>query len=183
MNAQINHIWEAHHNQLFNFIRKRVDDPDVAKDLLQDVFLKILDKIDTLKDSEKLQNWLYQITRNIISDYYRQKQKENKLAEYPFEAHEPEELNAMSQAESWIGLYVDELPENYRQAVELFELQGLSIAEIAQQLGISYTNARARIQRGRKALKKSLTDCCTFHVDVYGNVIDYYQNDQDCNCN
>jgi RNA polymerase sigma-70 factor (ECF subfamily) len=182
MNTQINHIWKAHHNQLLNFIRKRVDDPDVAKDLLQDVFLKILDKIDTLKESEKLQNWLYQITRNIISDYYRQKQKENKLAEYAPKIHEQEELNAMQKAESWIGLYVGQLPDNYRQAVELFELQGLSIAKIAEQLGISYTNARARVQRGRKALKKTLTDCCTFHVDVYGNVIDYSRNDQECSC-
>ena len=184
MNAQINYIWKEHHDQLLNFIRKRVDDPDVAEDLLQDVFLKILSKIDTLKDSDKLKSWLFQITRNVIADYFRLKQKENRLTDHPHDEEFTTDENAMKAAESWIGLYVQELPENYRKAVELFELQGRSIAEIADQMGISYTNARARVQRGRIALKKNLTDCCTFHVDVYGNIIDYYRNAPNCkDCN
>ena len=82
----------------------------------------------------------------------------------------------MKTAEGWIGLYVNGLPDNYRDAIILSELKGLSIAEIADKMNISYTNARARIHRGRQALKKNLTDCCTFHVDVYGNIIDYHAN-------
>jgi RNA polymerase sigma-70 factor (ECF subfamily) len=184
MNAQINHIWKEHHDQLLNFIRKRVNDTDVADDILQDVFLKILSKIDTLKNTDKLQSWLYQITRNVISDYYRQQQKENKLTIQQPELVFQDERNAMKEAESWIGLYVRGLPQNYRKAVELSELEGKSIGQIAEELNISYTNARARVQRGRQALKKSLTDCCTFHVDVYGNVIDYQRKDPNCkNCN
>ncbi len=183
MNAIINHIWKENHDQLLRFIKSRVDDPHTAEDILQDVFVKILSKIDTLKDSDKLKSWVYQITRNVIADHYRDMQKANKLADSRADEIEDEE-NAMKEAESWIGLYVQELPENYRQAVSLSELQGLSVAQVADQLNISYTNARARINRGRQALKKNLTDCCTFHVDVYGNVIDYHRNKPKCDdCN
>lgn len=183
MNAQITNIWKDHYDQLLNFIRKRVKDKEVANDILQDVFLKILTKIDTLKSQEKLKSWLFQISRNVIADYYRQQQKENKLIEQKPETDFEEDLDAMSEAESWIGLYISDLPENYRQAVVLSEIEGLPIKQVAEQLGISYSNANARVNRGRNALKKSLTDCCTFHVDVYGKVLDYHRNTSDCkNC-
>ncbi len=175
MENLVNNIWKEYHDQLFAFILSRVKDHTEAEDILQDVFVKTLDKIDSLQDSEKLKSWLYTITRNAINDHFRKKQKENFILHHSPDEEAPP-LSAMKQAESWIGLYVNALPDNYKSAVELYELKGKSIQEIADELDISYTNARARIQRGRKALKKNLTDCCTFNVDVYGNLIDYHRN-------
>jgi RNA polymerase sigma-70 factor (ECF subfamily) len=182
--TEINHIWKEYHDQLLDFIRKKVKDSADAEDILQEVFIKILSKIDTLKDSDKLKSWLFQITRNTIIDHYREAQKGKKV-DFTFSLEEDEttDNSSMKAAESWIGLYVNDLPENYREAVILSELKGLSIAKIAENLNISYTNARARVNRGRQALKKNLTDCCTFHVDVYGNIIDYHANPPNCkNC-
>jgi RNA polymerase sigma-70 factor (ECF subfamily) len=177
MTTEINHIWNEYKDQLLDFIRKKIKNNAEADDILQEVFIKILSKIDTLKDSDKLKSWLFQITRNTIIDHYREQQKGNKIDFILNPQEDEDEQNsAMKAAESWIGLYVEELPENYRQAVILSELKGLSIAEIADTMNISYTNARARVQRGRQALKKNLTDCCTFHIDVYGNIIDYHTN-------
>lgn len=179
--TEINYIWKEYHDQLLDFIRKRVKDQLDADDILQEVFLKILSKIETLKDSDKLKSWLYQITRNTIIDHYREQQKGKSVDTiFSLFEDEPDESSSMKTAEGWIGLYVNGLPENYRDAVILAELKGLSIAEIADKLNISYTNARARVHRGRQALKKNLTDCCTFHVDVYGNIIDYHANPPVC---
>ena len=180
MQKEISHIWMKHHNQLLFFISKRVDDPQIAEDILQDVFIKILSKINSLEDSTKLQSWLYQIARNTIADYYRLKKKEDKFASMMGMDEENNDKSAMQEAESWIGLYVHALPENYRDALILSELKGLSIAQVAEKLNISYTNARAMITRGRQQLKKDLTDCCSFHVDVYGNIIDYHKKSQEC---
>lgn len=179
--TKINYIWKEYHDQLLDFIRKRVKDDADADDILQEVFIKILSKVDTLKDSDKLKNWLYQITRNTINDHYRLQQK-GKNIEEPFDLQEEDadENTSMKAAESWIGLYIDGLPDNYREVVIMSELKGYSIADIAKNLDLSYTNARARVHRGRQALKKNLTDCCTFHVDVYGNIIDYHANQPVC---
>ncbi len=179
--TEINYIWKEYHDQLLDFIRKRVKDHADADDILQEVFIKILSKIDTLKESDKLKNWLFQITRNTIIDHYRQQQKgKNIESSLNFFEDDQDENTSMKAAEGWIGLYIDGLPDNYRDAVIMSELNGLSINEIAKNLDLSYTNARARVHRGRQALKKNLTDCCTFHVDVYGNIIDYHANPPAC---
>lgn len=179
MNEMMELIWKDHHDQLLNFINKRVKNRDESEDILQDVFLKILSKIDTLKDSSKLQAWIYQMTRNAIVDYFR---KKNNLsgAEIQEEKSDEVEQNAMNEAASWIGYYVDSLPENYRDTLVMYEMQGLAQKEIAERLGISYVNVRSLIQRGRLLLKKNLTDCCVFNVDTYGNIIDYHPKPRDC---
>lgn len=183
MHADISQIWQEHHDKLLAFIRKQVKQKEVAEDLLHDVFLKIRDKIGQLKDQEKLQSWMFQLTRNVIIDYFR-KQARHSDPKWDDEDEPEQEINRMEEAENWIGSYIMNLPENYREAVVLYELEGKSIAAIADQLQISYTNARARVQRGRHTLKKNLLDCCTFHVDAYGTIIDYErrQKKENCNC-
>ena len=182
MNEMMEAIWKDHHDQLLNFIHKRVKDKAESEDILQDVFVKILTKIDTLKDTSKLQSWIYQMTRNAIADYFRKKTnpEETDIQE---EINDEEEQNAMHEAAGWIGYYIEALPENYRDALVLYEMKGYSQKEIAERMGISYVNARSRIQRGRQLLKKNLTDCCVFNVDAYGNIIEYNPRPKGCeNC-
>src|SRR5258708_36701900 len=64
-------VWEAFHTPLQQFIRRRVFDEATAEDILQDVFLKIHQHMETLRDVRKLESWIYQITRNAIVDSYR----------------------------------------------------------------------------------------------------------------
>ena len=64
-------VWEAFHTPLQHFIRRRISDEASAEDVLQDVFLKIHQHVETLKDVKKLESWIYQITRNAIIDSYR----------------------------------------------------------------------------------------------------------------
>lgn len=183
MQTDLSQIWQEHHDKLLGFIRKQVKQKEVAEDLLHDVFLKIRDKIGQLKDHEKLQSWMFQLTRNVIIDYFRKQARQTEPT-WDDENESGRENNRMEEAENWIGSYIQNLPENYRTAVVLYELEGKSIADIADQLQISYTNARARVQRGRQTLKKNLLDCCTFHVDTYGNIIDYERRpkEESCSC-
>ena len=182
MNELLESIWKEHHDQLLQFINKRVRNKEESEDILQEVFIKILSKIDTLKDSSKLQSWIYQMTRNAITDYFRKKKNFEPESEL-VEINDESDQNAMNQATGWIGYYVNALPDNYREALVLYEMKGLSQKEVADQLGLSYSNARSRVQRGRQLLKKNLTDCCTFNVDVYGNIIEYNSKPRNCsNC-
>lgn len=154
MNELLENIWRQHHDQLLAFISKRIKNRDDAEDILQEVFIKILSNIEKLKDSSKLQSWIFQITRNAIVDYIRKKKFQELEAEIS-DIEEETDKTAMNEATGWIGFYVDSLPENYRDAVVLYEIKGKSQKEIAEQLGISYVNARSRIQRGRQLLKKT----------------------------
>ena len=65
------------------------------------------------------------------------------------------------------------LPDGYREAVQLAEIEGLPQQEVADRLGLSLSGAKSRIQRGRAMLKDVLEQCCHFEFDGRGNVMDY----------
>ena len=66
-------IWNQFSDRIYAFILSRVNDEEVAKDLLQEVFMKIHTKLDGLNNESSLSSWLFTVTRNTIYDYYRQK--------------------------------------------------------------------------------------------------------------
>ena len=79
---------------------------------------------------------------------------------------------------------IESLPEHYRQALMLSEIKGMTQKEVAVREGLSLSGAKARVQRGRAMLKKTLLACCDFEFDRKGNVIDYNGKDGSCNnCN
>jgi len=172
-------IWEDFHTKLNIFILKRVPDDQTAEDILQDVFLKIHTRIDTLRNTDKLQAWIYQIARNAITDYYR---THKPIAEAPEEISMPEPLlneDVIQELAPCIRAMIDSLPADSRQALILTEYEDLSQKELAERLGISFSGAKSRVQRAREKLKTMLLDCCHFEFDHAGRVIDYQPR---CNC-
>jgi RNA polymerase sigma-70 factor (ECF subfamily) len=157
---------------LRRFIRRRVSDEHVADDLLQETFLRIHRGLGDLKDADRLAAWVYQIARNVIRDHYRTTGLET--TGMPDElADEQDAFDGIRQcACRWMDEVIGELPKTYREAVRLAEIEGLSQREVADRLGLSLAAAKSRVQRGRTQLKDVLTDCCEFHVDRRGNVME-----------
>ncbi|MGE5430110.1 MAG: RNA polymerase sigma factor SigZ [Syntrophomonadaceae bacterium] len=161
-------------SQLKYFIVQRVGDSAAAEDILHDVFIKIHNSINSLKDTSRLESWVFQITRNTIIDFYRQKKQHIEIDEdlVPYDA-EDEEDGTHKRASSGLFSMVEELPEIYRDAILLTEYQGLTQKELASRMNISLTGAKSRVQRARKMLRDMLLQCCHFEYDKYGTVIDY----------
>lgn len=174
-------VWEEFHMPLQQFIRRRISDEDTAEDVLQDVFLKIHQHMDALKDVRKLESWIYQITRNAIIDAYRKLRHETTLEEA--EALDlPEELpddDIVSELLPSVRAMVRNLPEPDRQALVLTEYQGLTQKELAERMGLSLSGAKSRVQRAREKLKQQLLECCHFELDRRGHIIDYQPR---CHC-
>jgi RNA polymerase sigma-70 factor (ECF subfamily) len=59
-------FWGTYRSTLYRFILTRVNDPVMAEDIIQDVFIKVYESLNTLKDQRKILSWMYQITRNVI---------------------------------------------------------------------------------------------------------------------
>jgi len=70
---------------------------------------------------------------------------------------------------------IEQLPDKYREAMMLTELEGMTQKDLSNQLGISFSGAKSRVQRGRGELKELLTACCHIEADHYGNTIDYHK--------
>jgi RNA polymerase sigma-70 factor (ECF subfamily) len=174
--------WEAFHIPLQQFIRRRVADEATAEDILQEVFLKIHQHGASLKDAKRLESWIYQITRNLIIDYYRSQRQTmtslNTVAEFDL----PEELPAddiVSELLPCVRAMVLALPDQDQQALVLTEYQGLTQKELGKRLGLSFSGAKSRVQRAREKLKQELLACCHVELDRRGHILDYQPR---CDC-
>src|SRR5579864_2245342 len=166
-------VWQEFNVGLKQFILKRIQDEQSADDILQEVFLKIHTRIATLRDEEKLPGWVYQIARNAIYDYYReQRATVVDLPEVPYMPEDPHD-DVIAELAPCIRRMVNSLPTHYRQALILTEYEGVSQKALSEQLGLSFSGAKSRVQRARQQIKQMLLDCCHFQFDTAGRIIDY----------
>ena len=166
-------LWETFSRPLQQFIQRRVHDPHSAEDILQDVFLKIHTRIDTLHQHDRVAAWIYQVTRNAIADYYRAQRPVTDLPETLAIHEELPGDDVVRELLPCVAAMVNELPEAYREALRLTEYDGLSQKELSERLGISFSGAKSRVQRARAKVKQQLLDCCHFQLDHAGRIIDY----------
>jgi len=172
-------VWEDFNTGLKHFILERVPDEPSAVDILQDVFLKIHAHIDTLREEDKLQSWIYQIARNAITDYYRTHKATPNLPEMPYVPEDPFD-DVVNELIPSVQKMVDNLPADYKEALILIEYEGLTQKELAERLGISLSGAKSRVQRAREKLKVMLLSCCHFDLDRRGHIIDYQPRCHNC---
>jgi RNA polymerase sigma-70 factor (ECF subfamily) len=158
---------------LHQFIRRRVSDPHGAEDILQDVFLKIHTRIDTLHRHDRIAAWIYQIARNAIADYYRAQRPTTDLPAILALSDDLSEDDVVRELLPCVAAMVDALPDTYREALRLTEYEGLSQKQLSEQLGISFSGAKSRVQRARAKIKEQLLDCCHFQLDHAGQIINY----------
>jgi RNA polymerase sigma-70 factor (ECF subfamily) len=179
-------IWNEFSGPLKRYIIKRVANAEDAEDILQEVFLKIHNNLKNLEDEKKIHAWIYTITRNTITDYYRKNSRMPELTELDENISENNslELTASLEIAACLQGMIDNLPAKYKVVILQSEFAKLSQKEISEKLGISVSAVKSRVQRGRKMLKEMLMGCCQLEFDSRGHVIDYEHKDETCKfCN
>jgi RNA polymerase sigma-70 factor, ECF subfamily len=160
--------WNNVHNELKGFVYNRVKDKALTDDIVHDVFLKVQDKILQLRDTKKIFGWIYQITRNTIIDHYRKRSRMIRLSDLDLE---PTPGNFNECVSGVIAELLPTLPDKYRVPLEMTELHDIPQMEVAAKLDLSYTAAKARVQRARRILKDKVDQVLIVKPDGYGNVI------------
>ncbi|HEX2395496.1 MAG TPA: sigma-70 family RNA polymerase sigma factor [Bacteroidales bacterium] len=170
--SQTEEIWLNLSEKLRAFIYHKVADREAAEDILQELFLRIHLKIDTLKDQTRLKPWLYQVARNLINDYFRDiKQRRGAMDAPPgIEDTENDQSVMETAVNDMIGM-MKELSTASCEALCMTEIEGLSQAEFAKKAGIPYSSAKSRVQRSKKLLRDMLMKCCHYNFDKYGTVL------------
>ena len=159
--------WNKVQNELKGFVFKRVRDKALTEDIVHDVLLKVTDKMQQLKETEKIFGWIYQITRNTITDHYRKTSKTINPLDVDWESSPPNFNDCVSGV---IVELIPTLPDKYRIPLEMTELQNMSQLEVAKKLNLSYTAAKARVQRARQMLRQKIDEVLIVKTDGYGNV-------------
>ena len=181
-------IWPSFRAPLRAFVCRRVPADVDVDDVLQEVSLRVHQALPGLRAHERLDAWLFQITRNAIADALRARQRRGRLDDALLQeaagGHDDDDVPAAvtSQLARCLGALVDRLAAPYREALTLTELQGLGQREAAAQVGVSLSGMKARVQRGRVKLRALLEDCCAVELDVRNAVVAVAPCQRACGC-
>lgn len=175
--------WTELGNRLRRFIGRRVRDRATAEDLTQDVLLKVQERLGDLPADEKLPAWVFAVTRNAVIDHYRSRAVRDHadvadVQPVAAEEDEKDQRDAAHGLASCLTRMVELLPEPYREAMKLADLQGLNQQEVADRAGISLSGAKSRVQRARQMLREMIEDCCKVERDGRGNVADFERTER-----
>lgn len=166
--AYVNLNWNNVEKELKGYVFKRVRDKSLAEDIVHDVFLKVHAKIHQVKEADKVFGWIYQITRNTITDHYRKSSKSITPKDVDWDSNPPNFNDCVTNA---IHDLIPTLPDKYRIPLEMVELRNMSQLELAEKLNLNYATAKSRVQRAREILKSKIEEVITVKTDGYGNVI------------
>jgi RNA polymerase sigma-70 factor, ECF subfamily len=160
------------HQPIYSVIYRIVNDPSDAADTTQDVFLKVFRGMKHFHGESSLKTWIYRIALHEAANrrrwWFRHKAQETPLdpmpGEYEFSGEErlvdpgesPFEKFAHTEVRAAVDQALQQVPEPYRTALILRDLEEMSYEEIAEVLAISLGTVKSRITRGRDALRKKL---------------------------
>ena len=139
--------------------------PESAMEILNDGFLKVFKKIDQYDDSYPFKPWLRKILVNAAIDYYRKYEQDKTPIRDNGRAIESTYNEALDQLEYQDLLrLMQALPSAYRMVFNLYVVEGLPHAEIAQQLGISIGTSKSNLAKARKKMKQLVSGLWDIHI-------------------
>lgn len=168
-NKELFEILLRRHNQtLFRAVRSYLKDEDSAMDTMQDTYLKAFEKLDQFQGKSSFATWLVRIGINeSLLRLRKSKRNLTFLSDITMEAKNlfkrsdnnnmsPEKKIIQKETREMIEHAVDQLPEPYRIVYMLREIEDMDLEEIAECLGITYSNVKVRLYRAKSMLKKEL---------------------------
>jgi RNA polymerase sigma-70 factor (ECF subfamily) len=160
-------VHDEFNGRLFNFLARLSRRPDVAEDLLEETWLRLVARADTLRDDTRLGPWLFTVARHLYISYCRSRLIEashlgDLIGLWPYGPVQPSpfEATAANETERRLESALASLPFAYREALLLVGVEGLSPAEASRVCGISSEAMRQRLSRARALLARRLGGSC-----------------------
>jgi len=153
----------GNHREFLAFLERRIGDRALAEDILQEAFVRGLDKLDSLEKDESAVAWFYRILRNSVIDHHRRRAAiGRKLEAFAGElAGQVEPAREVREAVcGCIARLAETLKPEYSEALRRVELDGVAVKDYAAESGITSGNAAVRVFRAREALRKQVARSC-----------------------
>jgi RNA polymerase sigma factor (sigma-70 family) len=149
------------HREFLRYVERRVGNRAVAEEIVQDAFVRSLDRGDEIRDS--VVGWFYRVLRNAVVDYQRRQAVASRrldefAAELALDTDGGGELANVACA--CVARLAGTLKPEYADALRRIEVDGVSVKDYGESAGISAGNAGVRIFRAREALRKQVARSC-----------------------
>ncbi len=170
-----NEIVSRYKNRIYTMALRITRNPSDAEDVMQEVYLTLIDKLDSFREESKFSSWLYRIVANASYMHLRKNNKYNNnlsLDEYaPYDeegklrgvkdkdwSSRPDNVLFSKESLEIIEKAVEELPEKYRLVIVLRDIEGFSNFEVAEMLNLSVPSFKSRLHRARLYLRDKISD-------------------------
>jgi len=180
-----NSDWTLFTKALHTYVARRVASPYVD-DLVGEIVLRMADKDSGFNSAPKPMAWMYRVAANLISDHYRRGAVERRIfasgesEQTEDKVSEAEESSAEKELALCLLPLINKLPDLYREAVQLVDIEGESQVNAARRLGLSTPAMKSRVQRGRQKLKQLLLNCCVIETNKRGSLVAYSSHSDCC---
>lgn len=165
---------KKHQRSVSSLLYQLAPDWSDTSDLSQEVFIRVYRGIHSLRNPKTFRSWLNQIVINLFYDELRRRPRRlptisidapiesdsgesDLVREIPDPSLKPDEVSLASELDQTIKKAMAQLPEQFRTAIVLRELQGLSYEEIAESIGCELGTVKSRIARARGRLQEILS--------------------------
>lgn len=157
---------------LLGYLQRYVGDRAAADDLLQETLIRIARGLPDFAGRSSLKTWAFSIATHVAADYFRKPERRLHILEVDEATQPPEneptidERLVVDEMNACVRQVIDSLPEDYRAALVLHDLEGLTGQQVAEVCDCSLATAKIRIHRGRQRLREALQRECDFYRDA-----------------
>jgi len=162
-------IYEAFARKVLNFIYRMVGSVEEAEDLTQETFVAVYKKLESLKNNDKFEPWLFRIARNFVYQHYRARspisvpidaldEDGHPITQLIDQRKNPDEAFTSQELEDVVQNEINNLPEKYREVFVLSAIQRLSYQKIADITNRSLPSVKTDIHRARLEVRKRVKE-------------------------
>jgi RNA polymerase sigma-70 factor (ECF subfamily) len=151
------------HRAFLSYLQRRVGSRELAEDILQDAFAKLLDRPDRAPSDEGIVPWFYRTLRNAAIDRFRRQGTASRAVEAfarELEVQATPDPEMEAEICACVTRLAGTLKPEYGAALHAIDVQGTPVKTFAEQHGLSASNAGVRVFRAREALKKRVAESC-----------------------
>jgi RNA polymerase sigma-70 factor (ECF subfamily) len=173
-------LYTSFRGELKGFIAARTRDQALAEDLVQETFVRLAGYCGSGGSCTHPKALLFKVAANLVIDHFRQNPRRDRPSSVDpdmaqADPEDPPKADSDNLNREFLECFlplIDQLPEPYRQAVRLADIEQVPQTEIAARLQVSVSGAKSRVQRGRAKLKELVSAICRIENDRYGNILD-----------
>ncbi|WP_404431099.1 RNA polymerase sigma factor [Sutcliffiella horikoshii] len=160
---KLNDWYERYSDEVFRYVLMMTGDPEMAKDLTHDTYIKAYHSMNRFKGETSERNWLYRIARNATIDEFRKRKPFRYVAD-SFAAtsmistteYLPEQVAQQGEYEAYLYRALQQMKRSYREVIILRKIKDLTVRETAEILGWNESKVKTTLHRALEALKKQM---------------------------
>ena len=156
-------LYLKYHHRVYSTCLRMTQNVTESEDLAQDIFINLFRTIGTFRGDSAFTTWLHRVTVNQVLMHFRKRKlrpqltsdNEESLAYMAADTHEPIRIRIVDRI--LLSEVIAKLPEGYRQAIILHDIEGLEHREIAERRGRSVGTSKSQLHKGRAMLRKLIS--------------------------